>query len=82
MDQSKWRRTASENIHFNLDRPERGEEKEILQGSSDDQEDSTRDDDEAKRDLWTITREFICRHHVVPRVKLYVPKEESFPVPL
>ena len=26
--------------------------------------------------------DFICRHHVEPRVKLYMPKEEPFPVPL
>ena len=25
---------------------------------------------------------FIYRHHVEPRVKLYSPREESFPVPL
>ena len=25
---------------------------------------------------------FIYRHHVEPRVKLYSPKEESFPIPL
>ena len=25
---------------------------------------------------------FIYRHHVEPRVKLYVPREESFPIPL
>ena len=25
---------------------------------------------------------FICRHHVEPRVKLYSPREESFPIPL
>ena len=42
------------------------------------QEDSTRDDEEAKHDIWTITGEFIYRHHVVPRVKLYVPREETF----
>ena len=70
------------------DRPERGEEQEILQGSSDEwytpshlEEDSTRDDEEAKIDFWTITGEFIYRHHVVPRVKLYMPKEEKFPIP-
>ena len=45
------------------------------------QEDSTREDEEAKNDFWTITREFIYRHHVVPRVKLYVPQEKIFPVP-
>ena len=25
---------------------------------------------------------FIYRHHVEPRVKLYSPREESFPIPL
>ena len=25
---------------------------------------------------------FICRHHVEPRVKLHLPREESFPIPL
>ena len=71
------------------DRPERGEEQEILQGNSDErktpshlEEDSTRDDEEAKNDFWTITGEFIYRHHVVPRVKLYVPQEETFPIPM
>ena len=29
-----------------------------------------------------MTGNFIFRHHVEPRVKLYSPKEESFPVPL
>ena len=28
-----------------------------------------------------ITGDFICRHHVEPRVKLYMPKEESFSIP-
>ena len=71
------------------ERLERGEEHEIIQGESDElypptqiQDDSTRDNEEAKSDFWTITGEFIYRHHVVPRVKLYVPKEESFPIPL
>ena len=68
---------------------ERGEEQEILQEKSDNlhsstalQEDSTRDDEEAESDFWTITREFIYRHHVEPRVKLYMPREESFPIPM
>ena len=43
---------------------------------------STRDDEEVKNDFWAITGKFIYRHHVIPRVKLYVPKEESFPIPL
>ena len=35
-----------------------------------------------KSDFWSITGDFIYRHQVEPRVKLYMPKEESFPVPL
>ena len=35
-----------------------------------------------KSDFWTITGEFIYRHHVEPRVKLYLPREEAFPIPL
>ena len=46
------------------------------------QDDSTRDDAEAENVFWTITGDFIYRHHIVPRVRLYVPKEESFPIPL
>ena len=68
------------------DRPERGEEQEILQGKSDElpsptphQDDSTLDDAEAKNDFWSIVGDFIYRH---PRVKLYMPREESFPIPL
>ena len=55
------------------------EKSDELQTPTPIQEDSTRDDEEAKSDFWTITGEFIYRHHVVPRVKLYVPREESFP---
>ena len=71
------------------DRPERGEEQEVLRGKSDGlssptplQDDFALDDAEAKNDFWSATGGFICRHHVEPRVKLYVPREESFPIPL
>ena len=64
--------------------PERGEEQEVLQGESDElssptslQDDSTRDA-EANNDMWSTTGDFIDRHHVEPRVKLYMPREESF----
>ena len=74
---------------LNGERPERGEEQDNLRGESDGvssptphQDDSARDDAEAKTDFSSITGDFIYRHHVEPRVKLYVPKEESFPVPL
>ena len=46
------------------------------------QEDSTRDDEEAKSDSWTITGNFIYRHHVAPRVKLYMPRENTCPIPM
>ena len=69
------------------DRPERGEEQEVFRGESDGlsspnplQDDSTRDDAEAKNDFWSITGDLIYRHHVEPKVKLYVPREESFPI--
>ena len=39
-------------------------------------------DAEARNDTWSIEGDFIDRHHVEPRVRLFVPKEESFPVPL
>ena len=42
----------------------------------------TRDDAEAKNDFWSITGDFISRHHVESRVKLYMPREESLPIPL
>ena len=71
------------------DRPEHGEEREVFRVESDGlyhptplQDDSTRDDAEAKNDFWSITGDFIYRHHVEPRVKLYMPREESFPIPL
>ena len=42
----------------------------------------TQDDAEAKNDFWSITRDFIDRHHAEPRIKQYMSKEESFPFPL
>ena len=64
-------------------------EQEVFRGESDElssptprQADSTRDDAEAKSDFWSITGDFIYRHHVEPRVKLYSPREESFPIPM
>ena len=37
---------------------------------------------EAMNDFWSMSGSFRNRHHVEPRVKLYSPREESFPVPL
>ena len=40
------------------------------------------DDAEALAVFWSIQGDFICRHHNQPRVQLYVPKEETFPIQL
>ena len=37
---------------------------------------------EAMNDFWSMSGNFIHRHHVEARVKLYSPREESFPIPL
>ena len=37
---------------------------------------------EAINDFWSMSGNFIYRHHVEPRVKLYSRTEESFPIPL
>ena len=67
------------------DRPDRGEEQGDLLGESDGtpppRQDSSPDDGEARNDFWSISGNHIYRHHVEPRVKLYVPREASFPIP-
>ena len=47
-----------------------------------DQDDSTLDAAEAGNDFWSISGGFIYRHHVVPRVKLYMPRGDTFPISL
>ena len=37
---------------------------------------------EAINDFWCMSGNFMYRHHVEPRVELYSPREESFPIPL
>ena len=44
--------------------------------------DSFPDAGEAINDFWSMSGNFIYRHHVELRVKLYSPREESFPIPL
>ena len=57
--------------------------REELQGNSErSQPTETQDDAEARDDFWSIEGDFIFRRHTEPRVHLYVPKEESFPIPL
>ena len=66
--------------------PIRGEEQGNLQGESDGSlpppQDSLPDAGEAINDFWSMSGNFKNRHHVEPRVKLYSPREESFPIPL
>ena len=67
------------------DGPERVEKQENLRGESDGssstpRQDSSWYDGEAKSDFWSLSGNFIYRHHVEPRVKLFVPTEESFPI--
>ena len=45
-------------------------------------QDSLPDASEARNDFCSISGNFIYSHHVEPRVKLYSPREESFPIPL
>ena len=78
-----WRRSGSQNIHLDTGQPERGEERD-LRGESDGspQQDSSLDDGEARNVFWSMSVDSLYRHHVEPRVKLYMLKEESFPIPL
>ena len=69
------------------DSPDRGEEQDHLRGESDGssstaRQDSSWYDGEAKNGFGSISGDFIYRHHVELRVKLHVPTEESFPIPL
>ena len=52
------------------------------EGSLPPPQDSLPDASEAINDFWSMSGNFIYRHHVEPRVKLYSPRDESFPIPL
>ena len=52
------------------------------EGSLPQPQDSFQDAGEAINDFWSMSGSFIYRHHVEPRVELYSPREESFPIPL
>ena len=67
-------------------RPSRGEGHVDFLGESEGSlpppHDSFPDAGEAINVFWSMSGNFIYRHHVEPRVKLYSPREESFPIPL
>ena len=68
------------------ERPIQGESNmdflEESEGSLPQPQDSFPDAGEAINDFWSMSGNFKNRHHVEPRVKLYSPREESFPIPL
>ena len=68
------------------DRPIQGEShRDFLgetEGSLPPPQDSLPDAGEAINDFWSMSGNFIYHHHVEPRVKLYSPREASFPIPL
>ena len=67
-------------------RPFRGESHVDFLGESEGslppRHDSFPDAGEAINDFWSMSGNFLYRHHVEPRVKIYSPREESFPIPL
>ena len=52
------------------------------EGSLPQPQDSLPDAGEGINDFWSMAGNFIYRHQVEPRVKLYSPRKESFPLPL
>ena len=67
--------------------PIRGESQRDFLGESEGSppsppQDSLPDASEAINDFWSMSGNFIYHHHVEPRVKLYSPREESYPIPL
>ena len=82
-----WRRSGTENIHLGTASTNSRRESNIdflgeSEGSLPQPQDSFPDAGEAINDFWSMSGSFIYRHHVEPRVKLYSPREESFPIPL
>ena len=64
----------------------RGEDHQDFLGESEGSpphlQDSLLDAGEARNEFWSISGNFMNRHHVEHRVKLYSTREESFPIPL
>ena len=75
--------TSSENPPLGVNQPQGakicGEPQGELEGF---QPKETKDDVEARVDFWSIQGDFIYRHHSELRVQLFVPMDETFPIPL
>ena len=82
-----WRRSGSENIH--LDKGQRRTRRSAWRPSRrvrrfppPTRQDSTHGDGEVRNDFLSNTESYIYRHHVEPRVKLHVQREEIVRIPL
>ena len=79
-------RSRPENIHLDTEATNsRRQYVDFLgesEGSLPPPQDSFLDAGEAIHDFWSMSGNFIYHHHIEPRVKLYSPREESFPMPL
>ena len=77
-NQTSWRRSRPENIHLDTAASNSKNQKGLFHHLT------TRFRMPVKQLMifWSMSGSFIYRHHVEPRVKLYSPREESFPVPL
>ena len=86
MDEQTFWTSRTENTTLIREHPIRGEGHVDFLGESEGSlsppQDSLLDAGEAMNDFWSMSGNFIFRHHVEPRVKLYSPKEESFSIPL
>ena len=83
---TSWRRSRPENSTLIRHRPIRGESHVDFLGESEGSlpqpHDSFLDAGEAINDFWSMSGNFINRHQVELGVKLFSPREESFPIPL
>ena len=82
--QNLWGERHLRTSTLTRDRPERGEEQEFLHRNSHEWYTPShlrRLSPWWWRDEKWLTGELIYRHHVVPWIKLYMPKEESFRIP-
>ena len=91
-----WRRSGTENVHLDTGSPKSRRRSNRFSSrmrrvsasttsrliSLPQPHDSLPVASEAINDFWSMSGNFKNRHHVEPRVKLYLPREESFPIPL
>ena len=86
-NQTPWRRSGPENIHLHTGTSNSRRKVIDFVGESEGSlpprpDDSFPDASEAINYFLSMSGNFIYRHHVEPRVQLYSPREESFPIPL